>query len=232
MRVVPGFPANTLPFLWLETFWGYFVPPFQGGQIRFACEREFSFPQDRKHQAKGWGRLEILPCTCIHFLCTVASTPPPLHTMLALALRLGADKIARVYLLTLVWWIRSLSVSVVCFWFVVPCQTVCSECAFSVCGTNVTFVLVRVVDCFFCLSDWYSVVYLQSALACAIQKSSILLTLPVYSVCAFLSAPFRLFHRTSWCILFPRHACTFLVLGFRGAWVSHAPPRVPKQRRP
>ena len=39
-------------------------------------------------------------------------------------------------------------------------------------------------------------------------------------------------HRTSWRIPFPRHACTFLVLGFRGAWVSHAPPRVPKQRRP
>ena len=38
-------------------------------------------------------------------------------------------------------------------------------------------------------------------------------------------------HRTSWRIPFPRHACTFLVLGFRGAWVSHAPPRVPKQRR-
>ena len=28
-------------------------------------------------------------------------------------------------------------------------------------------------------------------------------------------------HRTSWRIPFPRHACTFLVLGFRGAWVSH-----------
>ena len=39
-------------------------------------------------------------------------------------------------------------------------------------------------------------------------------------------------HRTSWRISFPRHACTFLVLRFRGAWVSHAPPRVPKQRRP
>ena len=39
-------------------------------------------------------------------------------------------------------------------------------------------------------------------------------------------------HRTSWRIPFPRYACTFLVLGFRGAWVSHAPPRVPKQRRP
>ena len=39
-------------------------------------------------------------------------------------------------------------------------------------------------------------------------------------------------HRTSWRIPFPRHACTLLVLGFRGAWVSHAPPRVPKQRRP
>ena len=39
-------------------------------------------------------------------------------------------------------------------------------------------------------------------------------------------------HRTSWRIPFPRHACMFLVLGFRGAWVSHAPPRVPKQRRP
>ena len=38
-------------------------------------------------------------------------------------------------------------------------------------------------------------------------------------------------HRTSWRIPFPRHACTFLVLGFRGAWVSHAPPRVPKQCR-
>ena len=39
-------------------------------------------------------------------------------------------------------------------------------------------------------------------------------------------------HQTSWRIPFPRHACTLLVLGFRGAWVSHAPPRVPKQRRP
>ena len=39
-------------------------------------------------------------------------------------------------------------------------------------------------------------------------------------------------HRTSWRIPFPRHACTFLVLGFRGAWVSQAPPRIPKQRRP
>ena len=39
-------------------------------------------------------------------------------------------------------------------------------------------------------------------------------------------------HRTSWRIPFPRHACMFLVMGFRGAWVSHAPPRVPKQRRP
>ena len=29
-------------------------------------------------------------------------------------------------------------------------------------------------------------------------------------------------HRSSWCILFPRHACIFLVLAFRGAWVSHA----------
>ena len=115
--------------------------------------------------------------------------------MLAWALHLGADNIARVYLLTLVWLIRSLSVSVVCLLFVVLCQTVCSECAFFVCGTNVTFVSVRVVDCFFCLSDWYTVVRLQSALAGAIQKSSILLTLPVYSSCAFLSAPFRLFLR-------------------------------------
>ena len=39
-------------------------------------------------------------------------------------------------------------------------------------------------------------------------------------------------HRTSWRIPFPRHACMFLVLGFRGAWVLHGPPRVPKQRRP
>ena len=40
-------------------------------------------------------------------------------------------------------------------------------------------------------------------------------------------------HWTSWRIPFPRHASgVFLVLGFRGAWVSHAPPRVPKQRRP
>ena len=40
------------------------------------------------------------------------------------------------------------------------------------------------------------------------------------------------FQRTSWRIPFPRHACMFLVLGFRGAWVSHAPPPVPKERRP
>ena len=39
-------------------------------------------------------------------------------------------------------------------------------------------------------------------------------------------------HRTSWRILFPRHACMFLVLGFQGACMSHAPPRVSKQRRP
>ena len=135
-----------------------------------------------------------MPCTCIHFLCTVAG-PPPLHTTLAWALHLGADKIARVHMLTLVWLSRSLSISVVCLLFVVLCQIVCSECAFPVCGTNVTFLLVRVVDCFFCLSDWYSVVRLQSALAGAIQKSSILLTLPVFSSCAFLSVPFRLFLR-------------------------------------
>ena len=98
-------------------------------------------------------------------------------------------------MLTLVWLIRSLSISVVCLLFVVLCQIVCSECAFPVCGTNVTFVLVRVIDCFFCLSDWYSVVNLQSALAGAIHKSSILLTLPVYSSCAFLRAPLCLFLR-------------------------------------
>ena len=39
-------------------------------------------------------------------------------------------------------------------------------------------------------------------------------------------------HRTSWYIPFPRHACMFLVMGSRGAWVSEAPPRVPKQGRP
>ena len=133
-----------------------------------------------------------MPCTCIHFL---GKTPPPLHTTLAWALHWGADKIARVHMLTLVWLIRSLSISVVCLLVVVLCQIVCSECAFPVCGTNVTFVLVRVVDCFFCLSDWYCVVKLQSALAGPIQKSSILLTLPVFSSCAFLSAPFRLFLR-------------------------------------
>ena len=38
-------------------------------------------------------------------------------------------------------------------------------------------------------------------------------------------------NRTSWRNLFPRHACMFLVLGFRGTWVLHAPARVPKQRR-
>ena len=38
-------------------------------------------------------------------------------------------------------------------------------------------------------------------------------------------------HRPSWRILFPRHACMFLVLGFRGASVSHTQLRVPKQRR-
>ena len=37
-------------------------------------------------------------------------------------------------------------------------------------------------------------------------------------------------HRTTWRILFPKHACMFSVLGFRGAWVWHAQPRVPKQR--
>ena len=39
-------------------------------------------------------------------------------------------------------------------------------------------------------------------------------------------------HRASWRIPFPRHACMFLVLGIRGAWVLQAPPLVPKQRRP
>ena len=39
-------------------------------------------------------------------------------------------------------------------------------------------------------------------------------------------------HRTSWRIQFPRQAGMFLVLGFRGARVSHAPPRVPKQHWP
>ena len=39
-------------------------------------------------------------------------------------------------------------------------------------------------------------------------------------------------HRTSWRIPFPRHASMSLVLGFRGAWVSYTPPRVPQQRRP
>ena len=40
-------------------------------------------------------------------------------------------------------------------------------------------------------------------------------------------------HRISRCILFPTHASSVdLVLGFQGAWVSHDPPRVPKQRRP
>ena len=95
--------------------------------------------------------------------------PPTLHTTLAWALHLGADKIARVHMLTLVWSIRSPSVSVVCLLFVVPCQTFCREYALLVCGTNVTFVFVRVVDCFFCFSDGYSVVKLQSALAGAMQ---------------------------------------------------------------
>ena len=98
-------------------------------------------------------------------------------------------------MLTLVWLIRSLSISVVSLLFVFLCQIVCSECVIPVCGTDVTFVLVRVVDCFFCLSDWYSVVRLQSALAGAIQKSSIILTLPVFSSCAFLSVLFGLFLR-------------------------------------
>ena len=39
-------------------------------------------------------------------------------------------------------------------------------------------------------------------------------------------------HRTSWRIPFSRHACMFLVLGFRGASVSHASPPVQKQRGP
>ena len=44
LRVVPGFLANTLPIFQLETFSGHFVPPFEGGPIQFACEREFPFP--------------------------------------------------------------------------------------------------------------------------------------------------------------------------------------------
>ena len=39
-------------------------------------------------------------------------------------------------------------------------------------------------------------------------------------------------HRSSWRMPFPRHACIFLVLGFRGGWVLPAPPQVPRQRRP
>ena len=39
-------------------------------------------------------------------------------------------------------------------------------------------------------------------------------------------------HRTSWRIPFPMHACAFLVIGCRGASLSHAPPGVPKQCRP
>ena len=40
-------------------------------------------------------------------------------------------------------------------------------------------------------------------------------------------------HQISWRIPFPRHASgVSLVLWFRGAWVSHAPLRVPIQRRP
>ena len=40
-------------------------------------------------------------------------------------------------------------------------------------------------------------------------------------------------HRTSWRIPFSRHASgVVFVVGIRGACVSHAPPRVPKQRRP
>ena len=39
-------------------------------------------------------------------------------------------------------------------------------------------------------------------------------------------------HRTSERILLPRHACMFLVLEIRDAWVSQAPPRDPKQRTP
>ena len=39
--------------------------------------------------------------------------------------------------------------------------------------------------------------------------------------------------RTSWCVPFPRHASGIvLVLGYRGAWVSQTPCRVPNQRRP
>ena len=38
--------------------------------------------------------------------------------------------------------------------------------------------------------------------------------------------------QTSWRIPFPGHACMLLVQGFQGALVLHAPPRVPKQRRP
>ena len=96
-------------------------------------------------------------------------------------------------MLTLVSLIRFLSISVVCLLFVVLCQIVCSECAFPVCGTDVTFVLVRVVDCFFCLSDRYCVVKLQSALAGAIQRSSILLTHLSFLPVPFSAAPFACF---------------------------------------
>ena len=38
-------------------------------------------------------------------------------------------------------------------------------------------------------------------------------------------------HQTSWRIQFPMHASGMvLVLGFQGAWLSHAPPRIAKQR--
>ena len=129
----------------------------------------------------------------LHSFSLHGGKSPPLHTTLAWALHLGADKIARVHMLTLVWLTRPLSISVVRLLFVVLCQIVCSECAFPGCGTAVTFVLVRVVDCFFCLSDWYCVVKLQSALAGTIQRSSILLTHLSFLPVPFSTPPFACF---------------------------------------
>ena len=183
-----------MPIFWLETFGDTLFPHFKAAKFGLPVKGSFLSRRIENTKQRGGGDKKF--CLAPAFIFSARwQNPPPLHTTLAWALHLGVDKIARVHLLTLVWLIRSLSVSVVCLLFVVPCQTVCSECPFPVCGTNVTFVLVRVVDCFFCLSDWYSVVKLQSALAGAIQKSSILLTLPVYSSSAFLSSPFRLFLR-------------------------------------
>ena len=187
-------PGESCPFSGYKKFGDTFFLHFKAAKFGLPVKGSFLSCRIENTKQRGGGDKKF--CLAPAFIFPARwQDPLPLHTTLAWALHLGAEKIARVHMPTPVWLIRSLSISVVCILFVSLCEIVCSECAFPVCGTDVTFVLVRVVDCFSCFSDWYSIVKLQSALAGAIQKSSILLTVPVSSSCAFLSGPFSLFLR-------------------------------------